>query len=210
MDRRASPWERRLGVASAVAEAAAGLVWVLFALPGCGERQAAAVSPHYPVEAHIPVPGLSSDAFILGYLEAANRGDRAGGRLAQIKASDSRVREFGRDMADQHDLLLRQTEQTSASLRIPPAFNADSLEVSREEREAMEELRRKTGPAFDRAYLRHEIESHQAVVDRLKRAILEAHNPEVRQLIDDSQPVVQAHLDAALALNRELGASGPQ
>lgn len=204
MDRQASPWERHALRATAVG---AGLVCLLLALPGCVERQAAVVSPQYPVEAHVPVPGLSSDAFILGYLEAANRGDRAGGRLAQIKASDPRVREFGRDMADQHDLLLQQTQETSASLRIPPAFNAESLEVSREEREAMEELRRKTGQAFDRAYLRHEIASHKAVVDRLKQALLEAHNPEVRQLIDESQPVVQAHLDAALALNRELSAS---
>jgi len=203
MDRLASSRDGRPTVPTAWG---AGLAWLLLlTLPGCGARQAAVVSPHYPVEAHIPVPGLSSDAFILGYLETAHWGDRAGGRLAQIRASDPRVREFGRDMADQHDLLLRQTQQTSTSLRIPPAFNAESLEISREEREAREELRRKTGGAFDRAYIRHEIESHREVVTRLKQAMLEAHHPEVKQLLDESQPVVQAHLDAALALHREFG-----
>lgn len=193
--------------------AVSGILWaagvtLLLALPACTERRAAAVSPQYHVDETIALPAISSDAFILGYLEAANWGDKEGGRLAEARASDPRVKAFGRYMADQHEILLRLTERTSASLRLPPAFNSESLEISTEQRQALQRLRRTAAPAFDRAYLRHEIETHREVVERLKQAIVEAHNPEVKQLVDDSQPVVQAHLDAALALDRALSESG--
>lgn len=184
-------------------QAVLAMVLVLW-LAGACAYEPKTVTPRYPVSSGIDLPAISSDAFILGYLETSHWGDKEGGKLAQVRAGDPRVKEYGRYMADQHLVLLNQTQQTETVLRLPPAFNADTLEVSTEQRQAMQALRRKTGPAFDRAYLRHEIDTHREMVARLEQAVTEAHNPEVKQLIDESKPVVQGHLDAALALDRAL------
>lgn len=192
-------------VAGAIAQSGLAGLAVVLLLAGACAYEPKTVTPKYPVDYDIDLPAISSDAFILGYLETSHWGDKEGGKLAQVRAGDPRVKEFGRYMADHHQALLSRTRQMETALRLPPAFNADTLEASTEQRQALQALRRKTGPAFDRAYLRHEIETHREIVERLERAVIEAHNPEVKQLVDESKPVVQAHLDAALALDRALG-----
>jgi putative membrane protein len=72
----------------------------------------------------------------------------------------------------------------------------------------MKELRGKSGAAFDRAYAKHEVEYHQAVLDAVKNTLLPAiQNAELKAFVEKVGPAFQAHLEAAKQLQKTLDAS---
>jgi putative membrane protein len=66
----------------------------------------------------------------------------------------------------------------------------------------LEEL---SGTAFDRAYVEHEVQYHQAVLDaRDKTLIPGAQNADLRALLQKVRPVIAAHLERAQRVQGEI------
>lgn len=169
----------------------------LFTLPA----QAATSSP-----SDMTAP-VSPDARILTLLDIANISDIEQGKLAMQKAEHPRVREFGERMVAEHKAMQEEGEKAAAQLRmpkVPPAADADIAMMAKEHVQTMEALRQHSGGAFDRAYIKHEIEGHQQVLDRLEAAMREARSPAVKQLIEQSRPVIKEHLVSARAIDQTL------
>jgi putative membrane protein len=145
-----------------------------------------------------------TDANILAILEAANKGEIMEAKLAQQRAMNPEVRLYASRMTQEHQALLDQGSNLASRLNITPALPAGDRELTTEHQVDIESLKSKSGEAFDRAYLDHKIQVHEQVLRRLEDAAMEAQHPEVRTLLAQVQPGIQAHLKAARDLQRGL------
>ena len=65
-------------------------------------------------------------------------------------------------------------------------------------------LRKAHGRAFDRAFLQHEVDYHNAVIDAVNKTLLPAiQNAQVKDLVTKVAPAFVAHRDAAQNLLNE-------
>jgi putative membrane protein len=179
------------------------LLFALLGVTACAdgrpsERRAAGGAPV------IQSPADSAAAYVLGFLNVANASDIEEGRLAQEKARSLRVKDYARRMVEDHQTMLRQGSSTATQLQVAPALDAESRTVFTGHTKVMEKLRDTSGLSFDRAYIKHEIATHQEVLHRVDQAAKEARHPELKQLLKESRPVIQSHLDQAMLLNELL------
>jgi putative membrane protein len=141
-----------------------------------------------------PVPAPLTDANIVALLDEANAADSAWGAIAASKGTNAAVKDYGRMMMRDHHALRRQgmdlakklnlTPQPPANDTLPAAFARmrDSLNAQAK------------GPAWDRAYINHEVAVHQSVGAMLQNALTAAQDPSLKALIAKAQPNIQAHL----------------
>jgi putative membrane protein len=144
------------------------------------------------------------DAQIAAITDAANSAEVEQGRLAQSKATDSRVRTFAAMMVDHHSEARREQQ----GLSVAKVDNAESQRLAREADNALQSLQQKSGQDFDREYVRLQCEEHRKVLDTLQSKLLPAaKGPALRAYLEKLKPKVEAHLAQAERLQQELGAS---
>jgi len=73
-------------------------------------------------------------------------------------------------------------------------------------KENIANLKKLKGAEFDRAYVDHEVEYHQQVVDAIDKTLLpNAKNAELKDLITKVRPAIVAHLEHAKQIQAKLG-----
>lgn len=138
------------------------------------------------------VPPLD-DATIVAIFDAANTADIESGALAAEKGSSREVREYGAMLARDHEAVRKLGRDLAAKLEVTPTPPADDASA-RAHAAAMKSLRSKSGAAFDRAFLEHEIAFHQAVIDAINSTLLPTiDNAEVKALVVKVAPAFEAH-----------------
>jgi putative membrane protein len=148
-------------------------------------------------------PGLS-DANIFYILDQANAGDSSSGVVAVKKGTNSQVREFGRMMIRDHHMLRKQGQDLAKRLVIQPAVPANDSSLTKQNNTlAMLEGVAK-GKDFDKAYIDNEVEVHRQVLQTAITAMNATQNSELKNLIQKAAPVIQAHLDKAQAIQKNL------
>jgi putative membrane protein len=148
--------------------------------------------------------GPPSDNTIFATLASVNKAEVDAGSLARERVSDPSVRAFAGDMVREHTELQRQADQLAAKLELAPQPLADDT-VQARAAAAETTLNAAQGAAFDRAYLRSQIDAHDNAVRMLRSAQGAAANPELKALIRGTVPKVQQHLQRARDLQRRLG-----
>ncbi|HJU88066.1 MAG TPA: DUF4142 domain-containing protein [Gemmatimonadaceae bacterium] len=137
-----------------------------------------------------------SDAGIVGLLNAANSGEVEAANLALTKAKNARVREFAQTMKRDHTALRSKVEQLGQSLNVTPVIPRDEDELVKDHREDMEELA-KDDDDFDKEYIDAEIEAHENTLDVIDKALQNTQTAQVRTLLQQARPNVEAHLTLA-------------
>jgi putative membrane protein len=152
-------------------------------------------------------PGLN-DANIVALLDHAHQADSAAASVAAAKGTDERVRRYARTMMSDHHRLRLQGSALAKKLNVIPQPRPDDpvTTLAHEEMAALEST--KKGRGFDRVYIEHEITAHQAVLDLTEQSIAAAGNAELRSLIEQARPLIQAHLRRAQEIREELGGAG--
>jgi len=141
------------------------------------------------------------DAQIVAITAAANTAEIEQGRLAQEKAHDPRVRDFGAMMVDHHG----EARQDQQKLSVEPTQSADSQRMQRDAEDALRSLKQKSGKAFDRAYLQLQIDEHRKVRDELQDKLLpSAKDSGLKAYLEDIKPKVESHLAQAERLQEEM------
>ena len=70
-------------------------------------------------------------------------------------------------------------------------------------------LKTLSGPAFDKAYIDHEVAYHQQVIDAMDKTLVpNAQNAELKALLVKVRPAFVAHLEHAKGLQGSLEAKG--
>lgn len=143
-----------------------------------------------------------NDANIFYVLDAANMGDSAKGALASTKGTSAEVRDFAKMMVRDHHSMRAQGQALSKRLAIQPAPpTGDSLPAR-----LGSALSRLTAAAkgrdFDKAYIDHEVAAHRELLTIATAAMSMTQNSEIKNLIQNAAPMIQAHLDKAQAIQK--------
>jgi putative membrane protein len=145
------------------------------------------------------------DPTIVAIFDAANTADIETGTLATERGASKEVREFGAMLARDHNLVRQQGRDLAKKLGVTPTPPAND-QSARDHAAAMTRLRGLSGPAFDHAFLQHEVAFHKAVIDAVTSTLLPAiQNGEVKELVVKVAPAFQAHMVAAENLDKKLG-----
>jgi putative membrane protein len=192
---------------------------VLAVMVGCGgedEQQTAAIengadtvgAAATGTTAAPAAPGAVTDPQIADIVVAANEVDIQAGELARTKATNPQVKEFAQRMITDHTGVNEQASQLVQRLGVTPEPNPTSRQLRQDGEQNRSRLQGLSGAEFDRAYMEHEVEYHQQVLDAIDNTLIpNAQNPELKALLEQTRPAVEAHLQHARNLQSSLGRS---
>jgi putative membrane protein len=161
-----------------------------------------------PATAMAPGNPMLSDAEILQVVITANSADSAAGALATTQAKTASVKDFGKTMVKDHGNLNDKAQQLTQSASLTPQTSETSRQVQDKADEEMNDLKGKTGAGFDTAYVNHEVQSHQAVLDQLDQTLIpSAQNADLKQFLQNERSTVAAHLDRIKQLQNTVATS---
>ena len=160
-----------------------------------------AATPNHPSNAAL------DDPTIVAIFDAANTADIETGQLAAKRGSTKEVRDFGAMLVRDHKMVRQQGRDLAKKLGVTPTPPADDAS-GRAHIKAMADLRKKSGKAFDHAFLQHEVAFHKSVIDAVTTTLLPAiQNAELKDLVVKVAPAFQAHMLAAESLDKKLASN---
>jgi putative membrane protein len=174
------------------------LALVVGGLAGCNPAPAdAGASASAEASTDAQASTKLDDPTIVAIFDAANTYDMETGALAASKGQSEKVREFGKMMVRDHENVRTQGRALAKSLNVTPTPPKE-FALADAHLEALRSLKDVQGSAFDRAYLQHEVDFHQAVIDAVTTTLLPAlQNAQVKDLVTKVAPAFEAHRDAA-------------
>ncbi len=158
------------------------------------QHEHVSTNPEHPVKA----PGESDKKF----LKDAAIGDVAEiqlGQMAQEKASNPQVKQFGERMVKDHsqadDQLknIAQTQHVALPTSLDPPHKAIKSELST-----------KTGSEFDKDYVRTMVQEHSKTVEKFKHEAATSQDATVKKFAQELLPILQSHLKEAQQLNNQI------
>jgi len=173
-----------------------------------------AVAPTYapmPQYAQVPTSGAPpvgsrildrQDEIFLHEIAAAGMTEVEFGQLAQQRAGNPSVRDFGRQMVEDHskaNARLNAMVQTS-EIKLPTAMNPTY-------KKGFDDLMRLQGAAFDRAYIKGQIDDHNRVAQMLEHQIAHGKDPQLKAFAAETLPTVRHHLEIAHTLQTRVQTS---
>jgi putative membrane protein len=154
-----------------------------------------------------PGNATPTPAAILSQLNVANTTEIQLAGLAAKKATSAQVKQVAKRLATDHT---KNEEQLKAlaqklNLNLTPAEGgtvgaADSTALP-------PDLQGQSGSGFDKAFIRHEIEEHQANINKIKTQMLPAaQNEEVKAYLQKTVTDMEAHLAVLKRAQQQIGA----
>jgi putative membrane protein len=146
------------------------------------------------------------DPTIVAIFDAANTFDVETGQLALQKSRNKAVRDLAQQFINDHKAVRQQGRDLAKKLSMTPT-PPKPFALSDAHTRKLEELRGKSGAEFDEAYVTHEVNFHQALIDAVKSTLLPAaKNAELRAFVEKVGPAFGGHLEAARQLQKRLTA----
>jgi putative membrane protein len=147
-----------------------------------------------------------NDAQIAAIVVTANQVDVDAGKLAGQRANNAEVRKFAEQMVRDHEGVNTQATALAKRLALTPQENDTSKALKAGGDKTLARLRTLSGPAFDTAYVDHEIAYHAQVLEALDTTLVPgASNAELKALLVKVRPAFVAHLEHAKRLKASLG-----
>jgi putative membrane protein len=125
------------------------------------------------------------------------------GQMIVSKTDNDQVKQFAQRMVDDHTKLIDQAKPVAQQLGITVPSGPD-----KKEQEMMNKLQSKSGEALNKAYMKDMVKDHEKDLKEFKSAESNAKNPEVKQLAQQGEPIIQSHLDEAKKVASSIGAMG--
>ena len=121
------------------------------------------------------------------------------GQVAQQKSSNQRVKDFGAMMVKDHsaagDELKGLASQKNVTL--PTAVSSDH-------QTKIDDLNKKTGKDFDKAYIDAMVDGHDKTVKDFEKISSDTKDADVKAWVDKTLPTLRHHLDEAKAIQKTL------
>jgi len=121
------------------------------------------------------------------------------GQLAQDKANNQRVKDFGTMMIHDHSAANDQVKQLAAqrNLTLPG-------DLSSQHQNTKASLMKKQGSAFDKAYIDDMVKGHQDAIKKFETTLDNTHDQQVKDFINNTLPTLKMHLDSAKAIQKKV------
>jgi len=144
---------------------------------------------------------------ILHILRTGNSIESDLGDMAAKRAIDAEVRRYAQTVAADHRALNQIIDSIATSIRLIPADNPVSAQMRAESDTTRANLGATAGGDFDRAYITHDAQLHQSMLDRIDRDLIRrTQRPEILQLMDRLRPALAAHLQMARQIQGRFSA----
>lgn len=174
----------------------------LIATAAGGLAIAFAAGPKSPLYAQGNQNDINADSKFIVQIAADNIFEIRLGTLAEKKATNPAVKQFGQQMVADHT---RLEDQLTALVSKGRPFLPGLGQQHEQEFNQLEKL---SGAEFDRAYMTSMIQNHQNAVNTYQTQGQTAHSTEVRQYVTGALPTLQQHLSMAGQVGSQVGA-GP-
>ena len=146
-----------------------------------------------------------SDPEIAHIAYTAGAIDVAAARLALDRSGNQAVRAFAETMIRDHEAVNAKALALVRKLNVTPQDNPVSVSLGDEATASMKRLESLDGPAFDRAYARHEADYHKTVNGALRATLIPAaDNQELKALLQSGLALFGEHQRHAESLTAEL------
>lgn len=121
------------------------------------------------------------------------------GQLAQQKATNAQVKDFGAMMVHDHTMANDEVKALAARRSVTlPSMPGD------EKKSDKEDLTKKSGAAFDKAFMSQMVDDHQETIDLFENSAGKVNDTEVKTFINNTIPKLKMHLDSAKAIQKRL------
>jgi predicted outer membrane protein len=135
----------------------------------------------------------SGDEKILKDMAMADMAEVEGGKMAQSKGQSSEVKAFGQQMIDDHTQNLNEVKALAQARGVTLPAEPDAKHKA-----MAAKMEKMSGDAFDKAYMTQAgVQDHKTVHAKLMTAAKKAKDPELKALVEKTEPVVAQHLKAA-------------
>jgi len=121
------------------------------------------------------------------------------GGIAQDKGMNKRVKEFGAMMTRDH---LKAGDELKGLARRKNVTLPEN--VGEDHQKKIDDLSKKTGKDFDRAYIDMMVDGHQSTVSDFEKASNNTKDPDVKSWVDKTLPTLKMHLDSAKAIQKAI------
>jgi putative membrane protein len=153
--------------------------------------------------------GAPTDPQIAAIVVTANQVDVDAGKLAESKTQSGDVKGFAQRMVIDHTGVIKSAKELVQKLHVTPEPNATSESFQKSGDENLAALERLSGAAFDKAYIDHEVNYHEAALSALDKTLIpSAQNADLKALLVKVRPAFEAHLEHARKVQAELAKSG--
>ena len=125
------------------------------------------------------------------------------GKLAQQKAQDDQVKQFGARMVQDHSQANNDLQKIASSQGIELPQQLD-----RKYEQLKDRLARLQGAQFDRAYMAAMVKDHNADVAAFRREAQSGRDPAIKQFAEKTLHVIGAHDRLAKDIDHSLTATG--
>jgi putative membrane protein len=149
------------------------------------------------------MPGTLSNANVISVLDTIDVSEIEAAQLAKQKASSPAVRKLADRLVDEHTEEMQKTLQLAKRMKIQPEKPQLASSMESTHRETMEELRKKSGPDFDRAYLDYQVTMHEQAVKLVEDTANSVDDTRLKQHLKQTRPELVGHLSAARELQRQ-------
>ena len=151
-----------------------------------------------------PAPGGLTDANIVWVVSMANKGEIERGTIGSTKGTNAGVKSFGKMVVGEHTALEAEAQALATKLGVTPMMpSGDMTEMNAKQQMDTFNTTAK-GAGWDKAYVDYEVTYHQGLMETAKSAIAATQNAELKALLEKAAPVVQKHIDEAMALQKKM------
>jgi len=140
------------------------------------------------------------DAQFMVKAKSGNQLEVTLGELAQTNAQSPAVKRFGLMMVRDHSEGEKELRSMAIAKRI---VMPDTL--SNQQQKEADDLKKKTGHDFDKAYIDLMVDDHKEDIDEFTKAAQQANDPDIKALAAKMVPVLKEHYDSARILKRNGG-----
>lgn len=145
--------------------------------------------------------GALTDANIAAVVIQGDNNDILYGSLALAKSTNDAIRKFAQTTVNDHRAVNQAATDLAGKLGLTPEESVLSLDMRDDAEGKRDEMRELSGAAFDKSYIENEVRYHTKMLDIIDSRLLPVvRNPDLRALISNVRPAVQAHLEHAKSL----------
>jgi putative membrane protein len=129
------------------------------------------------------------------FVEEAGNGGLAEvqfGQLAEQKAQNADVKQFGQRMVTDHSKVNDKLKQVASqkNVNLPTALEGS-------ERREYDKLQKLSGAKFDQEYMKTMVSDHEKDIKAFQKEAKSAKDPDVKSFADSTLPTLQQHLQQA-------------
>jgi len=159
----------------------------------------AAIALSFPIASHAKAAPLT-DAQMVQIIKTVNEGEILVAHLGK-QSDEHSIRNFAENMIEQHTASNRKYEQFRVNRSLSPSASELSKTLKDESTASRRDLSHLRGPAFNKAYVDHQIKAHSKVLKLLDENIIPSvQDNQLKDLLIETRFTVSTHLNHAKKL----------